>query len=62
MVCSQVFSNEAYGGQRSVLYDGFKCDWLVGLQRVGPLGVWSQNRTIENDLDLTTIKLESRLS
>ena len=62
MVCSQVFSNETYGGQRSVLYDGFKCDWLVGLQRAGPLGEWSQNGTAEKDLDFTTIKLESRLS
>ena len=62
MVCSQVFSNETYGGQRSVLYDGFKCDRLVGLQGVGPLDVWSQNGTTEKDLVFTTIKLESRLS
>ena len=44
------------------MYDGFKCDWLVGLQRVGPLGIWSQNGTAEKDLVFTTIKLESRLS
>ena len=62
MVCSQIFSNETYGGQRLVMYDEFKCDWLVGLQRVGPLGVWSQNGIAENDLVFTTIKHESRLS
>jgi hypothetical protein len=44
------------------MYDGFKCDWLVGLKRVGPLGIWSQNGTVEKDLVFTTIKLESRLS
>ena len=44
------------------MYDEFKCDWLVGLQRAGPLGVWSQNGIAENDLVSTTIKLESRLS
>ena len=41
---------------------GFKCDWLVGSQRVGPLGIWSQDGTTEKDLVFTTIKLESRLS
>ena len=40
----------------------FKCDWLVGSQRVGPLGIWGQNGTAENDLVFTTIKHESRLS
>ena len=62
MVCSQVFLDKAYGGQMSVLYDGFKCDWLVGSQRAGPLGIWGQNGTAEKDLVFTTIKHESRLS
>ena len=41
---------------------GFKCDWLVGSQRVGPLGILSQNGTTKKDLVFTTIKHESRLS
>ena len=41
---------------------GFKCDWLVGSQRLGPLGIFGQNGTTEKDLVFTTIKHESRLS
>jgi hypothetical protein len=40
---------------------GFKCVWLVGSQRVGPLGIWGQNGIAEKDLVFTTIKHESRL-